>query len=45
MEEVKREYKKEADFIKEDYDLINVHRNITGIYNYSDEYYYNHFIL
>lgn len=45
MFKVIKQYKKECEFTKQDYELINASRDITGIYNYSDEYYYNNFIL
>ena len=45
MFKVIKQYKKGCEFTKQDYELINASRDITGIYNYSDEYYYNNFVL
>lgn len=39
-----KEYKKESELTKSDYDMINADRAATGIENYSDEYYYNHIL-
>lgn len=43
--ETSKHWKSSNEFIKEDYELIDMDREMTGIYNYSDEYYYNHFFI
>lgn len=37
-------YKHESELTKEDYCLIDMHRQCTGIEIYSDEYYYNNIL-
>lgn len=38
-------YKPESRFTKDDYLLIEADRRMTGIGNYTDEYYYNHILF
>ena len=38
-------YKRECELTKEDYEMIDIDRMISGIEYYSDEYYYNNFLF
>ena len=38
------DYKKRSELTKEDRELIDLDRDVTGISHYSDEYYYNNIL-